>query len=64
MINTYYIANPEHEGTIYGNQSIVCLDLAEVQRLAREWDMTTEEMMEQMREATAEEIEKCGVYDS
>lgn len=64
MENTYYFANPEHEGIIYGAESPVCIDLCEVERLACEWDMTTEELLAQMHEATAAEIAEYGVYDS
>ena len=34
----YYLANPEHSDAIYGDQYPVCIDLAEVKRLAHEWD--------------------------
>lgn len=60
---TYYIANTEYFDSIYGSEMPVCIDLAEVKRLAREWDMTTEELLEQMHEATSEEIEEWGVYN-
>ena len=60
----YYFANEDHADAIYGTENPVCIDLAEVERLAREWDMTPEELLEQMHEATAEEISEFGVYDS
>ena len=63
MEKTYYFANPEHEGIIYGSESPVCIDFAEVERLAREWDMTTEDLLGQMHEATTAEIEEYGVYE-
>lgn len=63
-MKTYYIANPEHSDAIYGDQLPVCIDLAEVERLAREWDMTTEDLLEQMHEAGESEIEEYGVYDT
>lgn len=63
-MKTYYIANPEHSDAIYGDQLPVCIDLAEVERLAREWDMATEDLLEQMHEASESEIEECGVYDT
>ena len=51
----YYVADPEYADAIYGNQRPSCLDLAEVERLAKEWDMTTDELLAQMHEATAAE---------
>ena len=62
-MKTYYIANDEYADKIYGSETPVCLSLNEVQRLAREWDMTTEELLEQMHEATANEINEWGVYE-
>lgn len=32
----YYIANSDHSDQIYGNQEPICIDLAEVKRLAKE----------------------------
>ena len=64
MKKTYYIANNEHSDKIYGSELPVCIDLAEVERLAREWDMTADELLEQMHEADEEEIEEYGVYNS
>ena len=46
--------------TIYGAETIICLSENEVVRLSREWET---DLMEQMREASQEEIEKYGVYD-
>ena len=45
---------------IYGSEQIVCISEKEVARLSREWET---DLMEQMREATKEEIKECGVYD-
>lgn len=61
MKNTYYIANPEYADAIYGDQLPTCMDLAEVQCLAREWDMTTDELLAQMHEADAAELAEYGV---
>jgi hypothetical protein len=63
MEKTYYIANAEHSDAIYGDQIPICIDLAEVKWLAREWGMTTEELLEQMHEADEDEIAEYGVYD-
>lgn len=59
----YYMADDDYIPAIYIDDP-TCIDLAEVERLAREWDMTTEELLEQMHEATAAEIAEFGVYDS
>lgn len=65
MKKTYYFANDEYVDAIYGNvDAPTCIDLAEVERLAREWDMTTAQLLEQMHEADAAEIAEYGVYDS
>ena len=42
----------------------MCIDLAEVERLAREWGMRTSQLLDRMREADADEIAEYGVYDS
>jgi hypothetical protein len=60
----YYIADSDHSDQIYGNQEPICIDLSEVKRLAKEWDMTMDELLGQMHVATAKEIESHGVYDS
>lgn len=63
-MKTYYIADSAYSDQIYGNQEPICIDLAEVKRLAKEWDMTMDELLDQMHEASADEIETYGVYDS
>ena len=60
----YYFANDEYVDYIYGSGELVCIDFAEVKRLASEWKMTIEELMKQVHEATAEEITQYGIYDS
>ena len=59
----YYIANDEHRDAIYGAEPGVCIDMAEAERLAREWDMATEELLEQMHEAGPDEISAYGTYE-
>lgn len=59
----YYMADDDYIPAIYIDAP-VCIDRAEVERLAREWDMTTEELLEEMHEATADEIDEFGVYDT
>lgn len=60
---TYYVADIEHSDSIYGDQLPVCLDLNEVKRLSREWNMSVDEILDQMHEASQEEIEDLGVYN-
>jgi hypothetical protein len=63
-MKTYYFANPAVHNEIYGAEYPICIDLTEIERLAREWDLTTEELMEQFHEAIPEEIAEYGTYDS
>lgn len=64
MKKTYYIANNEYADNIYGSDDPICIDRKEVNRLAREWDMTAKELLDQMHEASKEEIETYGKYDT
>ena len=63
-MKTYYFPNPEFNDSFFGGSDAVCVDHAEALRLASEWDMTETEIMEQLHEATADEISEYGVYDS
>lgn len=60
-MKTYYLPKdgiaPE---TIYGSEPVVCISAKEISRLSREWEV---DLMEQMEEATTEEIEEFGTYD-
>ena len=60
-MKTYYLPkdgiDPE---TIYGSEPVVCISAKEISRLSREWEV---DLMEQMEEATPEEIEEFGTYD-
>ena len=62
MKKKYYFADDEYIDSIY-NGSPVCIDMAELKRLAREWEMTTAELRQQMHEASAEEIAEYGIYN-
>lgn len=64
MKKTYYIADTEYSDAIYGDQLPTCLDLTEVERLAREWDMTADELLAQMHEATEDDINEFGIYNA
>jgi hypothetical protein len=59
----YYFADSEYADSIYGSLDPICIDYNEVSRLAREWDMTTEELLDQMHEASKAEIEQYGTYE-
>lgn len=59
----YYFPNSGYVDAIFGSQSPVCMDRAEVDRLSRE-DGGWENIWEQVHEASAAEIEEFGVYDS
>ena len=62
MEKTYYFADDDFVDAVYGNvDSAVCIDLNEIKILAREWDMTTAELLEQFHEATPAEIEEYGI---
>lgn len=60
----YYIANDEHWDAIYGAEPAACIDMAEVERLASEWGITTEELLDQMHEADLDERCAYGTYDA
>lgn len=55
-----YFADAEYIDRIYGTQSPVCVDEAEIARLAAEWDMTTDELMAQFHLASQDELEQYG----
>lgn len=58
----YFMADAEYADAIYGDQHHICLNQEEIQRLAREWGMTEDELMEKFHEASASEIEEHGIY--
>lgn len=62
-MDTFYIAKPEYENEIYGSESPVCLSICAVAELAAGWEMTTDELLEQMDEATPEQIAEFGTLD-
>lgn len=59
----YYFPNSEYIDAVFGGQYPVCLDREEVDRLSRE-DGEWENIWDQVHEATAQEIETYGVYNS
>lgn len=62
-MDTFYIAKPEYEDEIYGSEYPVCLSICALAELAAGWEMTTEELLEQMDMATPEQIAKFGTLN-
>lgn len=63
MKKIWYFADSEYMDNIYGSEYPVCIDYEEMKRLAGEWEMSIDELMEQFHEATEDEIEMYGVYN-
>ena len=62
---TYYFPNPEHESAFFGSEYPICVDFAEVKRLANEWGYeSTDDLLSELHEATEAEITKYGTYDT
>ena len=62
---TYYFPNPEDESAFFGSEYPICVDFAEVKRLANEWGYgSVGVLMDQLHEATEAEITKYGTYDT
>lgn len=60
-MKTYYIPKDGIDPvSIYGTEPVVCISAKEVSRLSHEWKV---DLMEQMREATPDEIKEFGTYD-
>ena len=64
MAKTYFIPNAEHMDIWFGSACPVCMDLAEISRLASDWGMELDEAMDQLHKASDVEIAEYGVYDS
>lgn len=60
----YYFPNDDHAETFFGSELPVCVDIAELVRLANGWGMDLDDLMEQVHEASESEIAEFGVYDS
>lgn len=60
----YYFPDDEHMNDFFGGFSAVCVDRAELKRLAAEWEMSLSALLAQVHVASADEIETYGVYDS
>lgn len=63
-MKTYYFPNSEHEEAFFGSDNPICVDAKELSRLAREWGLTLDELMEQVHESNDDEIEEYGTYDA
>ena len=62
---TYYFPNPEFEFAFFGNGDTICIDFAEVERLANEWGYeSTDDLLSKLHEASEFEISEYGTYDS
>lgn len=63
-MKTYYFPDDEHLDKIFGGFDAACFDHAELERLAAEWEMTTDELLAQVHVASEDEIATYGAYDS
>ena len=62
---TYYFPNPGYESDFFGYEYPVCIDFAEVKRLANEWGYeSTDDLLSELHEASEFEIAEYGTYDS
>lgn len=50
--------------TDFGSGDYICVDEAELRRLAFGWNMKYQDLLEQVHEASEAEIKEYGVYDS
>lgn len=64
MTKTYFFPDDYTEFDIFGQEIPVCIDRAECERLAREYEMTVAEFMGQMHEASESEIAEYGTYNA
>ena len=62
---TYYFPNPEYESDFFGNGDTICVDFAEVERIANEWGYeNVDDLLSELHEASEFEIAEYGTYDS
>lgn len=62
-MKTYYFPDDEHIDKFFGSYDYICVDKRELERLARDWGMSFDELRAQVHEASADEIAEYGVYD-
>lgn len=60
----YYFPNIDQEDAFFGGQTPICVDKAELERLATGCGLELEELMKQVHEADPEEITEYGVYNA
>ncbi len=63
MSKTYYVPLDEYFDDFYGGGEIVCVDYAELCELAVGWGLELAELLEQVREATPEDIALFGLSE-
>lgn len=64
MKKTYYFPDSDYADNFFVNGEAVCFNLAEAKRLAGEWGMSMDEVMDQLHEATESEIAEYGTYEA
>ena len=63
MEKKYFFPNDEFYYEFFGDQSAVCVDEAETERLGREWfGAESEKIWEMLHEASEKEIRENGIY--
>lgn len=63
-MKTYYFPDGKYIDAFFGSAEYICCDMPELERLARDWGVELCDLMEQVHEASADEIAEYGVYDS
>lgn len=63
-MKTFFFPNTECYEEFFGASLPTCVDLAELKRLARGWEIDLENLMEQVHEASESEIAEYGTYDA
>ncbi len=62
-MKTYYMVDSAFADKVFWDQEPICIDYAEIERFAKEWEMATEDLLQQFHEASNEEIKLYGTYD-
>ena len=60
---TYYVPHEEYFDSFYGGYHPVCVDYAELCFLAVGWGMALDELLNQVRRATPEDIALYGLSE-
>lgn len=63
MTKTYYVPRAEYFDAFYGDSKPVCVDYAELCDLAVGWGMELAELLDQVHEATFEDITLFGLSE-